>query len=56
MADLPARAILVEDEATRRSILTRITKAWNRQAQLEEFVAGSPLIEVTFDDPTLLAG
>jgi len=56
VADLPARAILVEDEPTRRSILTRVTAIWNRQAQLEQFVADSPLIEVVFDDPTLLDG
>jgi deazaflavin-dependent oxidoreductase (nitroreductase family) len=56
VADLPARAVIIEDEATRRAVLARVTKAWNREAQLEEFVADSPLIEVIFDDPTLLAG
>ena len=56
VADLPARAIQIEDEPTRRPIMQKITKAWNREAQLEQFVAGSPLIEVIFDDPTLLAG
>ncbi len=55
VADLPARATLIEDEPTRRAILARVTKVWKREAQLEQFVAGSPLIEVTFDDPTLLA-
>lgn len=56
VADLPARAVLIEDEPTRRWILTRITASWNRQTQLEAFVASSPLIEVVFDDPTLLDG
>jgi len=56
IADLPAHAVLIEDEPTRRSIMARVTKRWNREAQLEAFVAGSPLIEVIFDDPTLLAG
>ncbi len=55
VADLPARATLIEDEPTRRAILARVTKVWKREAQLERFVADSPLIEVTFDDPTLLA-
>jgi hypothetical protein len=56
VADLPARATLVTDEATRRTVLSHVTKAWNREAQLDAFLAGSPLIEVTFDDPTLLDG
>ena len=55
-ADLPARATLLTDEPTRRTILTRITRQWRRESQLEAFVSGSPLIEVVFDDPTLLAG
>lgn len=56
VADLPARAVLIEDEPTRRAILQRVTRSWSREAQLEQFVAGSPLIEVIFDDATLLAG
>jgi deazaflavin-dependent oxidoreductase (nitroreductase family) len=56
IADLPATARIVTDEPTRRAVLTQVTAAWNRQAQLEAFVADSPLIEVTFDDPTLLDG
>lgn len=55
VADLPAHARIVTDEPTRRAILARVTKAWDREAQLEDFVAGSPLIEITFDDPTLLS-
>ncbi len=56
VADLPAHARIVTDEPTRRSIMTRVTKAWNREAQLEQFVQSSPLLEIFFDDPTLLAG
>jgi deazaflavin-dependent oxidoreductase (nitroreductase family) len=55
VADLPARARIVTDEPTRRAILTRVTQSWKRQAQLDEFVASSPLIEVLFDDTSLLA-
>lgn len=54
-ADLPARARIIRDEAERRPVLERVTEAWTRQSQLEAFVAGSPLIEVVFDDESLLA-
>jgi hypothetical protein len=54
-ADLPARAIPITDEQTRGSLLARITRMWRREAQLEVFVADSPLIEVVLDDATLLA-
>ena len=55
MADLPARARIVSDEAERRPVLTRVCEAWNRQAQTEDFIARSPLIEVLFEDETLPA-
>jgi len=54
-SDLPARAIPITEEAARRALLARITRQWRREVQLEAFVASSPLIEVVFDDPTLLA-
>jgi deazaflavin-dependent oxidoreductase (nitroreductase family) len=54
-ADLPAQARPITDEPTRRAILERVTRAWRREDQLEAFVARAPLIEVMFDDPTLLA-
>jgi hypothetical protein len=54
-ADLPARAIPITDEETRRALLAQITRQWRREPQLEAFVAGSPLIEVKLEDPTLLA-
>jgi hypothetical protein len=53
-ADLPARALPITDEASRRALLSRITRQWRREPELERFVAGSPLIEVAFDDPMLL--
>jgi len=54
-ADLPARARVLSDEAERRPILEQVCSAWNRQDQVEAFVAGAPLIEIIFDDETLLA-
>jgi deazaflavin-dependent oxidoreductase (nitroreductase family) len=55
LADLPARAIPITDDAGRRALLARITRQWRREAQLETFVASSPLIEVVFDDVSLLS-
>ena len=54
-ADLPATARILSDEAERRPILEQVCSAWNRQDQVEAFVAGAPLIEIIFDDETLLA-
>ena len=54
-ADLPATARVITDEAERRPIIEQVCAAWNRQDQVESFVAGAPLIEVTFEDETLLA-
>jgi deazaflavin-dependent oxidoreductase (nitroreductase family) len=55
VADLPATARIITDPAERRPIIERVCATWNRLDQVEAFVAGSPLIELTFDDPTLLA-
>jgi len=49
VADLPARARVVTDDAERRRILTEVAKVWSGQ-DLETMVRHSPLIEVTFDD------
>jgi deazaflavin-dependent oxidoreductase (nitroreductase family) len=54
-ADLPATARVITDETERREVMERVTTAWKRQDQLEAFVAGAPLIEVTFDEGSLLA-
>lgn len=48
-ADLPATATPVTGEAARRPILERITTKWGRQAQLDEFVARSPLVAVRLE-------
>jgi deazaflavin-dependent oxidoreductase (nitroreductase family) len=56
LADLPATARIITGEAERRPIIERVCTAWNRMDRLEAFVAGAPLIEVTFDDPLLLTG
>ncbi|MEP6751893.1 MAG: nitroreductase/quinone reductase family protein [Candidatus Dormiibacterota bacterium] len=46
-ADLPATARVIEDDAERREILPHIAKVWKRK-DLEDMVATSPLIEVSF--------
>jgi deazaflavin-dependent oxidoreductase (nitroreductase family) len=55
VADLPATARVISDETERRPLLTRVCEAWNRQPQTEAFIADSPLIEVLFEDESLLA-
>jgi len=51
--DLPARARLVHDPNERRQILSAPVMAWyhNQVASVDELVAGSPLIEVLFEEP-----
>jgi deazaflavin-dependent oxidoreductase (nitroreductase family) len=51
-ADVTGRAVPIEDEASRRPLLERITARWNRKDQLEQFIADSPLIEVRLDAET----
>ena len=48
VADLPATARIVTDEAERREILAHVARAWNR-TDIDFMVAHSPLIEVTFE-------
>lgn len=49
VADLPATARIITDEAERRDILAKIIEtAWHDQ-DLEAMVQTSPLIEVTFE-------
>lgn len=49
-ADLPAHARPITEESERRPILTRILTNINRPLdQLDEWLANSPLVEVTFD-------
>ena len=47
-ADLPARATLIEHTDAKRAILTRICENVGRSADLEAWVAQSPLVEVAF--------
>ena len=50
-ADLPARATVVDDEATRREVLGHEAAAWYRsQASLGDLVARAPMVELRFDD------
>lgn len=49
VADLPATARVITDEAERRDIFAKVIEsAWHQQ-DLETMVRQSPLIEVTFD-------
>lgn len=49
-ADLGASARVVSAEPERRQVMPLIAAAWRRR-DVEQMVAASPLIEVTFDDP-----
>jgi deazaflavin-dependent oxidoreductase (nitroreductase family) len=46
VADLPATARVVTDEAERRELLAHVARSWGR-TDLDAMVAWSPLIEVT---------
>jgi len=46
IADLPATARVVTDEAERRALLVHVARNWNR-TDVDAMVAWSPLIEVT---------
>ena len=48
-ADIPARAIPITDEATRRQVLSKVVVKWNRQGELEAFMSSSPLVEVELE-------
>jgi deazaflavin-dependent oxidoreductase (nitroreductase family) len=50
--DLPARAEVVGDAATRRHVLEQLNARWYRsQSALDELVARAPMVEVIFDRP-----
>ncbi|MGH2589080.1 MAG: nitroreductase/quinone reductase family protein [Dehalococcoidia bacterium] len=49
-ADLPAHATAVTNPNERRAILTRIVANLGRSTDLEEWLARSPLLAITFDD------
>jgi deazaflavin-dependent oxidoreductase (nitroreductase family) len=47
--DLPAHALVITDPDTRRHVLTHPSASWYRsRATLDELMARSPLVEVTF--------
>lgn len=48
-ADLPARATPIVDKAERRKILAGILRKLDRSADLEDWVAASPLVQVELD-------
>src|SRR3954463_11808065 len=49
LLDLPARATVVTDDATRRKVLEHLTTHWYRgQSPIEELVARAPMVEVSF--------
>jgi hypothetical protein len=48
LADLPARATPITEQAPRRAIMARILGD-DRRVELDEWVAGSPLIQVALD-------
>lgn len=47
-ADLPASARPITDPAERRAVLTPFTANWDRASELDEWLARSPLVAVTF--------
>lgn len=51
-ADLPAQARFIDDPEERRQILSAPAMAWyhSQVASVEDLVAGSPLIEVLFEE------
>jgi hypothetical protein len=55
-ADLPARATPVTDPEARRALLGRMVSGMGRAAELEEWLARSPLVHVTFEGAGAGAG
>ena len=49
-ADLPARARPIVEPAERRAVIARILAKLGRSGDLEAWVAGSPLVAVSFDE------
>jgi deazaflavin-dependent oxidoreductase (nitroreductase family) len=49
VADLPATARVITDEAERRAIFPLVAAAWGRR-DLETMIVNSPLAEITFAD------
>lgn len=49
-ADLPARAEPIRDESRRREILGKVVGSLDQGYDVEEWVKGAPLVEVTFTE------
>ena len=51
-ADLPATALLVNDKARRREVLTKLQERleWARQFDIDDWVERGPLVEVELGD------
>jgi deazaflavin-dependent oxidoreductase (nitroreductase family) len=49
VADLPATARVITDEAERRAVFAEVVKVWQGQ-DIDTMTRDSPLIEVTVDD------
>lgn len=47
--DLPAHATAITDSAERRAIMTRVLHNLGQPDDLDAWLAGSPLMQVTFD-------
>jgi deazaflavin-dependent oxidoreductase (nitroreductase family) len=62
-ADLPATAVPIVEEAARRRVLTEVLNLQDRpltggrgpRQYLDDWLAGSPLVEIVFDDEELRA-
>ena len=62
-ADLPATAVPIVEEAARRRVLAEVLKLQDRpqtggrvpRQYLDDWLAGSPLVEIVFDDEELRA-
>lgn len=49
LIDLPAVARVVDDEATRRDVLTHLSARWYRgETDIDQLVADAPMVEVIF--------
>lgn len=49
--DLPARAAVVDDPATRRLVLEHASAAWYRgQSAVEDLLASAPIVELTLEE------
>lgn len=48
-ADISARATPITDAAARKEVLSKVVEKWNRQAELDNFLQNSPLVQVQLE-------